>query len=319
MGLRIQILGIAIAWSFICANVAAQAYPSRALRLIVPAAPGGPLEAVVRPLAEAMTANMGQPFVIDNRPGANGIIGMEACARAVPDGYALCASTIAMISVNPWLYAKLPYQPKRDLAPIAPLVAIEDVVVATSNTAFASFDEMINAARSRPGTLNWGSPGIGSIPHLRLGAIRQWKNVDIAHVPYNTAPAVVQALLAGDVQLTVLAAGSVLPQIRAGKLRALATGSRILANVPTMRELGMDLNVESWFGLFAPAATPSEAIARLNLEARRVLSSDAFRSKVLEPQGFRLLDETPAGFAAMLSQERASLGRIIRSSGIKVE
>ena len=319
MGMRIQILGVATACSLLCANVAAQAYPSRPLRLIVPTAPGGPLEAVVRPLAEAMTASMGQPFVIDNRAGANGIIGMEACAKAQPDGYALCASTIAMISVNPWLYAKLPYQPERDLAPIAPLVAIEDVAVAAPNAGFTSFDEMINAARGRPGMLNWGSPGIGSIPHLRLGVIRQWKNVDITHVPYNTAPAVVQALLAGDVQLTVLAAGSVLPQIRAGKLRALATGSRILANVPTMRELGMDLNVESWFGLFAPAATPSEAIARLNLEARRVLSSDAFRSKVLEPQGFRLLDETPAGFAAMLSQERASLGRMIRSSGIKVE
>ena len=315
----VQQIAMAFAGMLLAGATDAQNFPSRPLRMIVPAPPGGPLDSITRPLAESLAVSFGQPVVVDNRAGANGIIAMEACARALPDGYTLCPSTIAMISINPLLYRTLPYQPERDFVPVAALVALEDILVAAPQTRFSDFQDMISFAQANPGSLVWASPGAGSVPHLYLERLRQWKKIEITHVPYKGAAPVVQALVSGEAHLAQIAAGTVLPLLRAGKLKALAASSPILPGVPTLSELGLEARMRSWFGLFAPAKAPSAVTERINRETRKILGNLAFREKWLIPQGLTALDSTPDAFAAFIAQDRETIRSIVQSSGIRVD
>jgi tripartite-type tricarboxylate transporter receptor subunit TctC len=200
----------------------AQAWPAHPLKLIVQYPAGGALDGLARQVSERASAVLGQPILVDNRPGASGFIAFEACAKAAPDGYTLCQGTGEAMSFNPALFTSMPYDPARDFVPVVQLVQIEGVVIGSAAAPFASMSELVSAAKARPGTLNWASFGAASNPHIYLEWIRHQTGADITHVPYRGSAQTTPALLSNEAQVTYTAVGFVLPQIRAGRLKALA-------------------------------------------------------------------------------------------------
>lgn len=300
----------------------AQTYPIKPIRAILATAPGGPLDGVFRPVAQVLGERLGQPLIADNRAGANGVIAMEQCARASGDGYTVCGTAIAVMSVNPWVHAKLPYDQDRDFVAVANLVFADAAMVTSPNASFGTFDEMARFAKANPGKLNWGSAGSGSMPHLYLEAVKQSLNLDITHVPFKAAAAVMQSVMTGEIQLTMLGGAAFFSQIRAGKLKPLTVSLRPvpdLPGVPTLPQAGVDFNVDGWFGVVAPAGTPRDVVSRLNLEIRKILFEPVFRAKFLDTQGYRPIDQTPEQFAEFLRRDREILGRVVRNAKITLD
>ncbi|MDR2334539.1 MAG: tripartite tricarboxylate transporter substrate binding protein [Burkholderiaceae bacterium] len=300
--------------------VNAETWPSKPIRILVPYAAGGVLDSLVRPMAEKLGQKLGQAVIVDNQAGAGGNIGMAACSRAAPDGYTLCATTNDSISFNPFLYKKMAYDPSTDLAAVQRLVTIDALVVTGAQTGIKTFSEFESKAKT--GNLNWGSWGIGSAAHLYVSAINSAKGTNILHVPYKGSGPVLQGLLGGEVNSSVLAIGMASQYVKAGKLTPIAVASEHrlpdLPNVPTVKEVGVPF-IPVWFGLFAPSQTPSDIVQRVNKATAEVLSDPKFAADVLKPSGFTAAPLTPAQYDAFLKEDRVNGQKMVKLSGATLD
>jgi len=311
---------VLLAWIVAGAAIAQTDYPARAVRIVVPSLPGGGTDIVARVLGQQFSSVFGQPFVVDNKPGAGNMIGIEAVARAAPDGYTLLMvpSTLALNSV---LYKKVPYHPVRDFTPITLAATAPLVLIVHPALPAQSLAEFLALARQQPGRMSYGSAGIGTAPHLCMELLKSMAGIDLVHVPYKgTAPA------AGDVaggQLAAMFATALTarPMIDSRRVRALAVSGpqRVgaLPGVPPVAEAGVPgYSAMQWYGLLAPAGTPPAIVARLNAEALRSLRSDEMKERLAadgaEPQG-----STPEEFGALIRSELDKWTRVARAAGIE--
>ena len=319
-----EILAFALACSTLCPSSAScDAYPSRAVRVIVPFSAGGP-DIVARVMAQALAAQTGQPFVVDNRPGANGIIGAEAVARSRPDGYTLLLTSSSFV-VNPSMYRKLPYDTLKDFAPVTQIAAAGGLLLVVSLSIPAqSVKELIALARAPESRLSFGSPGIGNTNHLTGELFNARAGVKMLHVPYKGGGQAISALLAGDVQVAFASSALTLPYIRAGRLRALAYTGRArasyLPDVPTMIEAGVpDFEVDSgWQGLYAPADCPREIVAKLQGEVLAALRNPQVRERIAA-LGLVPVGSTSAEFGLFVQAEIKKYAGMVRAAGIRPE
>lgn len=301
----------------------AAAYPSKPIRIVVTYPPGGPTDFVARALGQKFTEAWSQPVVVDNRAGAGGVVGTEVVARAAPDGYTLLLGTSAGLAINPALNSKLPYNAFSDFAPVSRVVINPQILV--FNAAFPpnSLKELIQLAKSKPGAINYASVGAGSPNHMGMELLKSMAGIDMVHVPYKgTAPAITD-LLSGQVSLMFNSMPSVLQQVRAGKLKGVAVGSGrrspAAPEVPTVAEAGLPgFEYVTWYGIFAPAATPVEIVAKLHKELVRILA-DPQTAQRFASQGAEPSSTTPAELAKYMRDEHERWKKVIKTSHIKIE
>src|SRR5437879_3360208 len=304
----------------ICAH--AQDYPTRPVRIVVPFAPGGPNDIIVRLVAQKLTETWGQAFVVENRPGAGGNIGTDFVAKAAPDGYTLLSVGPGSLIINP-LIGKVPYDTARDFAPVTLMARAPNALVAHPSLAANSVKELIALARSQPGRIDYGSGGNGSTPHLAGALFAAMAGISLTHVPYKgTAPAMAD-LIGGQVQIAFLGIPTVLPHVRSGKLRVLAvTGKRRspeLPGVPTVDEAGAPgYELSPWYGLLAPAGTPRAIIGGLNAAVTQVLRIAEMKEK-LAAQGAEVAGGSPEEFADLIRADSSNWPRIVKDAGIRIE
>lgn len=301
----------------------AQAWPTKPVRLILSSAPGLPPDVLARALAQNLQARYKQPFVVENKPGANSQIAMQACAAAPADGYTFCITTNDSLSVNPHLYSKLPYDAEKSFAPVAILAYPNSVVVANSALGLKTFKDVLAHSKQKPGTLNWGSFGVGSSSHLYMEWLRATAGLDVTHVPFN-GPNLVPAVLSNQVQLSYLAIGALKPHIDSGKLVPLAVAgsqrSPFLPNVPTLAEAGMgDFFVRTWFGMFAPAATPEATVQEMNRAALEIVNEPAFRAATMDVLTLTPGSGSLAETRAYLVKDRAAGAELVRVAKVRLD
>jgi tripartite-type tricarboxylate transporter receptor subunit TctC len=302
----------------------AQAFPSRPMRVVVPYPAGGGIDVISRLVAQRLAQQFGQSVVVENKPGAGTIVGAESVAHAAPDGTTLMITSDATLSINPYLYEKLPYDPVKDFAPITQLVSLNQLLLANPGVPANTLRELITYAKANPGKLNYASYGVGSQPHLAMEMLKHQAGIEIVHVPYKGIPQAVPAALAGEVQLTFSGAASTQAFIKAGRLKALAIGGKarlaLLPDVPTFAESGFpDVPSNAWFGLFAPAATPKDVVNRLHAEVTRLLKEPEFVQKEVIAKGYELVASTPAEFAVFLAADSKRYAQAVKISGAKAE
>ena len=317
-GLRITSFIAAITAS--CA-VAAD-FPVKPVRIVVPSTPGGALDILSRMLAQHLPARWGQPLVIDNRAGAGGIIGSEIVAHAEPDGHTLLVVALGY-AANPFLYDKLPYRTPQDFSPITILASAPNVIVVHPGVAAHSVRDLISLAKAKPGTVVYGSSGIGTSGHLAMELFKRMAGVEMVHVPYKGAGASTAAIVAGQVQALSTALGAAMPQIKAGRLRALAvtgrTRTKVAPELPTAIESGLPgYVVDGWFAGLAPAKTPAAVVERLRDEFAAVYSLPDVAER-LTAGGFDPGGTTPRATASFIAEEMNKWGKLIKDAGIKGE
>jgi len=297
----------------------AASYPTKPIRIIVATPPGSPPDAVARILGERLAVPLGQPVVIENKPGATGMIGLEALTRSAADGYTLGILSMPFL-VNAFLVPKMPFDIERDLAPVT-LTNWNYQVLAVRSASFRSVADLITAARAKPGVLNFASGGNGTPPHLAGELFKRTAGVDIIHIPYKGALEGVSAVLAGDAAMMIGAAGAISPHVKSGKLRALATSApqRIAAypDLPTFAELGYpEVQLRDWQGIVAPAGTPKDLIARLHAEIAKAAATPDARRR-FEALGMEVADIGPEEFRAHIRSELHRWAKGVRDVGIK--
>lgn len=316
-----MLTAIALAYATLAAGpVAAQTYPDRPVRIIVPFAPGGPYDAIVRPVARTLEARLGQPFIIENRAGSAGNIGSAFVAKSAPaDGYTLLGFSGSLV-LNPTLRKDMPFDTLKDLRPVSPLALNNFVVIANPKLGVKTIADLVKLAREKPGTLNFGSSGIGSSLHLMGEWFKSLAGIDIVHVPYTGAGMMVAETVSGTVQLGFVSMPPSVPLIKSGNLTALAmlTEKRVddMPDTPTMRESGYDMVSSSMYGLMAPTATPTEIVTLLNTEIRTALQDpklvQLYRNSGVDP--FWL---SPGDLGDYLHKEIARWGEVAKKAGIK--
>jgi tripartite-type tricarboxylate transporter receptor subunit TctC len=311
----------AFALAFFVSAATAQDYPTKPIKLIVPFPPGGGTDISARTLANKVSESAKWTFVIENKPGAGGNLGVEQAVRSAPDGYTLVIGQTSNLAINPALYAKLPYDPLKDLSPIALIVSAPVVLVVTADSKFRSLADLLAAAKG--GTITYASPGNGTVSHLAGELLQRASGAKLTHVPYKGAAQALTDTLGGQVQSFMSSVPSALAHIKSGRLRALAVSSAArspeLPGTPTIAESGYPgFEASTWYGLLAPAGTPAPVISRLNGEVNRALAAKEVRER-LASEGGETLGGSPAQFAAFLAAEHAKWGRVVRESGAKVE
>ncbi|MBL8386173.1 MAG: tripartite tricarboxylate transporter substrate binding protein [Burkholderiales bacterium] len=316
------LLAAAACAGFAAAHAQEARYPSRPIRLVVGYPPGGATDIVARTLAARMQETLGQPLVVDNKPGATSNIGSELVAKAVPDGYTLLLGTIAN-ATNMTAYRNPGYDTLRDFAPITQTMSAPSVLAVHPSTPARTLRELIELARRSPGRLTFASSGTGGSPHLAGELLKLRAGIDILHVPYKGATPAMTDLLGGQVTMGFQTALSAIPHLQSGKLSVIAVAaSRRMAQlpgVPTMAEAGLpDFEVSSWNGLFAPAKTPPEILARLREAAVRALGNAEMRDK-LAAQGAEPVGSSPEEFRAYVRAEIDKWAKVIRASGMPIE
>lgn len=301
----------------------AQSYPAKAVRIIVPHEAGGPADVPPRGIAQSLAQILGKPFVVENRVGADGIIGAEACAKALADGHTLCSTTSSVMTLNPIVRAQLPYDPPADFVPVAYYGASNSVVLVHPSLKVNSVRELVDLVRAKPDSITWGSmasTGTGSV-------ISNWfKNslsAPFSQIPYKSTVQAMQATVAGNVQVLSYAVGPSAGLVAAGKLKPLAMlGGRrspLLPDVPSMKELGYDFEYSTWFGMFAPARTPAEIVHRINTEIGKLLGDLQFHAKFIASQGIdpdRLTSGSPDELVAFLKTDRENVAKVLKAAGI---
>ena len=305
----------------------AQGYPAKPMRIIIPSAPVGPSDTNGRGVAQALSEALGQPFVVDNRPGADGIIGAEACVRSAPDGYTLCTCDGQGFSLNPVIRAKMPYDPLRDLSPVIQTAFLNSALVIHPSVPANSVSELLDLAKTKPGLITYGTSGLASVANIYVQWLKKAKGVEFQGVPYKGITQAFKGLVAGEVQVANFAVGQVAQYIKAGKIKALGqtgeTRSRHLPDVPTCKEAGMGIALRNWFGLFAPAGTPRDIVQRLNAEvSRNLLNNPVLQERFLISQGLSAespVGESPEAFAAFLKADREYFATVIKAAGIKLD
>jgi len=301
----------------------AQSYPLKVVRLIVPFPPGGSTETLARLLGVKLGEVWGQQVIIDNRPGASGIIGTEIGAKAAPDGYTLLMGSGAPLTILPGLHAKLPYDPVKDFAPITNMAAVPNVIALHPSVPARNVKELIALARARPDQLNFSSNGAGTPGHLAGELLKAMSGVRMTHVPYKGAAPATMAVLSGEVSMTITTTTAVLPQAKAGRLKIIGvtTLQRLapLSDVPTVAESGIaGYEAISWFGLVAPAAVAPDVLKKIYADARQVLNTHDMRERVAS-HGATLIINTPEQFRAQIRDDLAKWARIIKISGAKAD
>ena len=300
----------------------AQSYPSKPIRMVAPFPAGGGYDFMARNIGSRLHESWGQPVVVENRAGANGNIGSEAIARAAPDGYSLLLGGIGPQALSVALYPKLPYDPTKDFEPISLVAAQPNLLVVHPSLPVKSLKELIALARARPGQVTFGSPSQGSGQHFGLEQLKLMTGTNFVHVPYKGAAPLHSALLSGEVSVGFNIIQLPAPYVREGRLRALATASTkraaLAPNVPTMAELGYPIDFDTWYGVFAPAATPKDIVAKLNAEINRVLGNAEFREKA-GVLGLELIGTTPERLSAHMKAEIARWVKVARAANIRLE
>jgi tripartite-type tricarboxylate transporter receptor subunit TctC len=304
-------------------SASAQQYPNRPIRFVVPFAPGGSTDTLARTIGQKLTEALQQQVVVDNRSGANGNIGMEIVAHAAPDGYTILLGYIANLGIGPGLYAKLPFDPVRDYAPITQLASSPNILAVHPSLPVKSLRELIAYAKTNPKKLNFASSGVGSIGHLTGELLNRSAGVDMVHVPYKGSGQAVIDLLGGQVQMMFSGMSSVMQHIKAGKLRALAvTGAQrspAVPDVPTIAESGFPgFEATAWYGVLAAARTPKTIVNRLHDEIVRALALPDVKER-LNNVGFELVGGTPDEFTAFIKSEIAKWTRVVRDAHISAE
>jgi len=302
----------------------AQSWPAKPVRIVVAYPPGGGIDVMARQVAEKLGAQWKQPVVVENRPGANTIVATEAVAKSAPDGYTLLMTTDATFSINPHLYAKLPFDTRRDFIPVTMLVLLQQLLVAHPAVPFDDLEGLIRFARANPGKLNYASYGSGSQPHLSGEMLKYKAGIDLVHVPYKGISLAVPAVIAGEVQLTFSRIASSIGPLKAGRIKAIAIGgharSPLLPQVPTFAELGYpEVETHAWFGLFLPAGSPREAVERIYRDTKSILDEPDFRQKQLIDRGYEVVGSSPDEFVSYLKKDFENRGRAVKISGAKAE
>jgi tripartite-type tricarboxylate transporter receptor subunit TctC len=300
----------------------AQTYPSKVVRLILPFPPGGPTDMLGRALAQKLTDQLGRQVVADNRAGAGGNLGLELAAKSAPDGYTLVLSS-PLITISPSLFAKLNYDPVRDLAPISLAGVVQNVLLVHPSVPAKTLNELLSLARAAPGKLLYGSGGIGGTNHLAPELLQSLTKTRLTHVPYKGSVPALIGMISGEVDMIFMAVPSAVPHIQAGKARALIVASpkraSVLPNVPTAKEAGLDnFEVQTWYGILSPAGVPGEIVSRLNHEIAKALNSQEMKEK-LGSVGIEPLTNTPEQFASFIRSETVRYSKVIRDAGIKPE
>jgi tripartite-type tricarboxylate transporter receptor subunit TctC len=301
----------------------AQDYPAKPIRLVVPFPPGGGTDIAARTVANKLTGSAKWNFVVENKPGAGGNLGVEQAVRAPADGYTLVIGQTSNLAINPALYAKLPYDPLKDLAPVVLIVSAPVVLVVAADSRFRSLEDLVAAAKRDPGAITFASPGNGTVSHLAGELLQRAAGIKLTHVPYKGAPPALTDTLGGQVQSFLSSVPSALGHIKTGRLRALAVTSAKrsaeMPGVPTIAESGYrGFEANTWYGLLAPAGTPAAVVARLNAEVNRVLAMPDVRDR-LASEGGDALGGSPEQFASFLRAEHAKWGRVVKESGAKLD
>jgi tripartite-type tricarboxylate transporter receptor subunit TctC len=316
------VVSVALALALVAAGAWAQDYPSRPVHVVVPYPAGGPNDIIVRIVGKRLGETLGQPIVVENRPGAGGNIGTDSVAKSAPDGYTLVSVGPGALIINP-LLGKVPYDTMRDFAPVTIMAVAPNALVAHPSFPAKSVAELIALAKRSPGTINYASGGSGSTPHLAAALFAVMAKVQLTHIPYKgTGPATAD-LIGGQVQVAFLGIPTVLPHIRSGKLRALAvTGkhrSPELPGVPTVDEAGVPgYELSPWYGLLAPAGTPRAVVARLSDEVTKIVRAPEMREQ-LSAQGAEPTGGTPEAFAQTLRSDAAVWGKVVKEAGIRAD
>ena len=301
----------------------AQSFPNKAIRLICPFPPGGAVDIASRAIAQELAKNLGQPVTVDNKPGAGGNIGGAEAARANPDGYTIFMTTSGIQAINPALYAKMPFDPNKDLTPITALVSLNNVLVLHPSVKANSVQEVIALAKSQPGAINYASSGSGTSIHMSGEMFKSLANVNMTHIPYKGSAPAITDLLGGQVMMMFDNIPSAIPHIKSGKLKALATtGAKrdpLLPDLPTLAEAGV-AGYESgvWFGLSVPANTPRDVIMKLNAEAIKGTKSPEFIKRMTE-LGYIIMGTSPETMTEMNKAEVQRWGPIVKASGAKAD
>ena len=308
----------------LCAAAHAQEFPGKPVRIVVPYPPGGGVDGMARPIADRLSRLWNQPVVVENKPGASTIIGSDFVAKAAPDGLTLLFTSDSSITSNPHLYPKMPFDPVKDLAPVTQLIDLFQMVVAHPSVPARTMQELVELAKARPGTLNYGSYGSGSQPNLLFEALKAQTGISIAHIPYKGIAPALTATVAGEVQLTMGGTATSRGYFAAGRLKplAIARAQRLpaLPEVPTLRESGFpDIDPKPWFGLFAPAGTPAAIIDKIQKDVRSVITEPEFDQREITGKGYGAVGSTPAEFTQFIKTDFEYKGRLIKLSGAKAE
>jgi tripartite-type tricarboxylate transporter receptor subunit TctC len=303
-------------------SATAQDYPNKPIRLVVPFPPGGPNDIIGRVLGQKMQELLGQPVIIDNRPGAGGVLGTDNVAKSEPDGYSIAITSAGALAISTVLQEKILYDPLKDLAAVTLVAKVPELLVASTTVPVSNVRELVALAKAKPGTINYGSTGPGSMPHLAGELFRTSAQIDIVHVPYRGAAPAVNDLVGHQVQIMFLDVPVLLPQIQAGAIRPLAVGGRLrvasLPNLPTISELGYpQIEADNWYGMVAPALTPRAIVAKLNSIAVAAIKAPEVQDK-LASQGAVLIGNPPEEFAAYMGSEIMKWTKVVQAAGIKV-
>jgi tripartite-type tricarboxylate transporter receptor subunit TctC len=305
----------------LCATAAAQNYPAKTVRMVVGYPPGGPTDVIARLVSQKLTQALGQQVIVDNRPGASGMIGAELTVRAAPDGYTLLMVPVTY-AVTPSLFAKMTYDVEKDLAPVAQVAAAPFILVVHPTLPVKTVKDLITLDRRNPGQINFASASTGGMPHLAGELFNSMTGTKLVHIPYKGAAPATTDLISGQVTLMFNNMLSAMPQVKAGRLRAVAVTSTkrsaAAPELPTIAETVPGYEASGWYGAFAPAATPRDIINRLNTEMNRAMKMPDVIQR-LAGDGVEAVGTTPEQFAAYLKQEVAKWGKVVKASGAKAD
>jgi tripartite-type tricarboxylate transporter receptor subunit TctC len=306
--------------SLLPALAAAQDFPAKPIKLIVPFPAGGPNDIIARIVGQRISELTKQPVIIDNRGGAGGALGTDAVAKAAPDGYTIGIVNLGALAINQSM-EKVPYETLKDLAPVTLVVTVPEMLVVAGNVPAKNMSELVALAKAQPGKLNFASTGPGSLPHLAGELLKLTAQIDIAHVPYRGAAPAINDLLGQQVQMTFLDLPAILPHIRSGTLKPIALGTDARAptapDVPTTFELGMPaLRIENWYGMVAPGGTPPAIVAALNKITTTALADPSVKEKLAE-QGLTTVGNSPEQFRDYIAAETAKWAKVIKDAGIQ--
>jgi tripartite-type tricarboxylate transporter receptor subunit TctC len=314
------LVALAMSIAFTASHAAAQGYPNRPIRIIAPFPAGGLVDVLARAVGEELTKTLGQPVIVENKPGAGGNIGADLVAKAEPDGYTLLMTSPGIQSINQFLYKSMPFDPDKAFAPISLVADMSMLVVVHPKTNVKTLADLIAAARANPGKLTFGSAGVGTTGHLGQALLTHVAKINLTHIPYRGAAPSVTDLIAGQIDGVVDNPPTVMPHIRAGTVTALAVAAKerlaVLPNVPTSAEAGLPgWEASSWFGVVAPAATPPDVIKRLHAEIAKAVRQPSME-KFTTQSGARMVGNSPEEFAALILDERKKWGEIIKAANI---
>lgn len=316
-------LSMTILSSTALAQDAAVDYPNRPVRVIVPFPPGGATDIVGRDISDQLSRALKQPFVVENLSGASGNIGMTTAARSAPDGYTLVVGAPQTLTINPLLFKSNPFNPQKELAPIAVVATIPNVLIVNPKLPVSSVDELVQYIKDRPGQVNYGSSSIGGTPHLSSELFKSLTRTDILHIPYRGSSPALTDLMGGQIEMMFDNLPAALPHIQSGRVKALAVTSAqrspAAPDLPTMQEAGVpDFESQGWFSLLAPAGTPQPVLEKINLEVNKILATEAFRQRLsnvgAEPKGGSIDD-----FRQLLNTETQRWAKVVEFADIKVE